>query len=119
MSVKPGMNAKEIAILHYQLLTVNNFEEWLKTIKKIHRKKAKKKGSRPYYWWNTGRKRIDEQGMSYSFKNKDERYSNETRQKFFFYRLDKEGNESGMPVPITLRKDPEDNDEWRVDVSSW
>jgi hypothetical protein len=34
MSVKPGMSAKEVAILHYKLLMENNKKEWLKTIRK-------------------------------------------------------------------------------------
>lgn len=120
MAVNPGMKAKEIAVLHYQLLMENNYDEWLKTIKTILRKKAHLKGSSPYYWWRTGRKMVDEKGMSYKFKNEDERFGAENRKKFFFYRLDKEGKESGSgQVPITIIKDSEEDDEWRVDVSSW
>ncbi|MEX2705105.1 MAG: hypothetical protein Q6352_007580 [Candidatus Freyrarchaeum guaymaensis] len=61
MSVKPGMSAKEIAILHYKLMMENNKEEWLKTIRKRLRDKAERYGSGPYFWWDTGKKRVDEQ----------------------------------------------------------
>jgi len=118
LSVTPGLNAKEIAILHYQLLMEDKWDDWILTITKIKRKNPKKRGSSPFYWWNAGRKLV-EKGMSYKFKNKDERFSTDKRQKFFFYRLDKEGKESGMPVPITVMIDLDDNNEWRVDVSSW
>ena len=119
MSVQPGMDAKEIAILHYQLVKENNWDEWIKTVRARLRKTAKKRGNRAFYWWDTGRKRHDEQGMSYEFSYKDARFSKEDRIKYFFLRLDKEGNQSGMPVPITVIVDPDDNDEWRVEVSSW
>jgi hypothetical protein len=119
LSVKPGMDAKEIAILHYQLVKENNWDEWIKSVMTRYRKNAKKRGAKPFYWWNTGRKRVDEQGMTYEFSHQDERFSSEKRKKFFFSRFDKEGKQSGMPVPITLLPDPDENEEWRVSVSSW
>nr|MDO8079583.1 hypothetical protein [Candidatus Freyarchaeota archaeon] len=120
MSVKPGMSAKEVAILHYKLMMENNKKEWLKTIRKRLRDQAEKYGSSPYFWWDTGRKRVDEQKMSYTFKNEDTKSKTERRVKFFFNRLDKDGKPSGTgQVPIILVKDEEDKDEWRVDVSSW
>lgn len=89
------MSAKEIAILHYKLMMENNKEEWLKTIRKRLRDKAERYGSGPYFWWDTGRKRVDEQKMSYKFKNEDTRFRTDKHAKFFFHRLDKDGKPSG------------------------
>jgi hypothetical protein len=116
--VKPGMSAKEIATLHYELLLEGNKEEWLKTIKKFLRDRADSHGSSPYYWWKTGQRYKEQYGYSYTFKNKDERQSSDTHIKFFFHRLNKDGQKQGQ-VPIHVIKDVEDDGEWRVDVSSW
>ena len=111
--VKPGLGPKEIAILHYQLLMDNNKEEWLKTVKKI------KLGISAKNWWSTGRKYIERNEWTYKFRHEDKRFHEDDRRKFFFYKFDKDGNEPGSPVPIIIEKDPDDNNEWRVDVSSW
>ncbi|MHA1382700.1 MAG: hypothetical protein ACTSR3_02980 [Candidatus Helarchaeota archaeon] len=104
--------AKAVALAHYKLIQENNKEEWMNTIKKISQKNAER------YWWPTGRKRIEQQGMSYTFKFFDERYSTPKRLKFFFNRLDKDGKPSGTgQVPVILVKD--ENGEWKVDVASW
>jgi hypothetical protein len=116
--VKPGMTAKEIATLHYELIMDNNYDEWLKTFKVLHQTQAKRYGSSPQLYWKTGRRYIDELGYSYKFKNFVEGQSSDKRKKFFFHRLNKEGEEQGQ-VPIIIIKDEEDNDEWRVDVASW
>ncbi|MFB0560934.1 MAG: hypothetical protein ACETWM_06955 [Candidatus Lokiarchaeia archaeon] len=113
------MSAKEVAILYYKLMMENN-KEWLKTIRKSIRGQADKYGSSPYFWWDTRIKRVDKQKMSYKFKNEDPRFRTDRKAKFFFHRLDMDGKPSGSgQVPIHLIKDEEDNDEWRVDVSSW
>ena len=116
MSVKPGLGPKEIAILHYQLIMENNKEEWLKTIMKS------RIGISSNAWWKTGRKYIDKKGWSYKFRHEDDRpmFHKEDSRKFFFYRLNEKGEEQGAgPVPIIINKDPDNNDEWRVKVSSW
>ncbi len=106
--------AKKVAIQHYKTLMENNKNEWLKTIKKLSLKSAER------YWWPTGRKRVDEQKMSYEFKNFDEKYSSPTRLKFFFHRLDKDGKPSGSgQVPAIMVKDKDNKDEWRVDTGSY
>ncbi|MHA1301074.1 MAG: hypothetical protein ACTSO9_16760 [Candidatus Helarchaeota archaeon] len=110
--VKPGMSAKEIAILHYKLLMDNNHEEWLKTVNVISR-------NRVQHWWKLGRKYVEKNGWSYKFRHEDERFRTDKTAKFFFWRLNAEGGEQGMPVPVKMMKDPDDNNEWRVDVSSW
>jgi hypothetical protein len=120
--VKKGMSAKEIATLHYELLMDNKKDAWTETIKKHLRDQFKsgRRGSSPYYWWKTGRRYVDEHGYSYKFKNKDERFSTDDHIKFFFHRLNKDGKPQGSgQVPIHVIKDTEDNNEWRVDVSSW
>ncbi|MFW9923173.1 MAG: hypothetical protein ACFFDW_07815 [Candidatus Thorarchaeota archaeon] len=116
--VKPGMSAQEIATLHYELLLEGNKEEWAKTIKKSYRDRLEDNSVSPYYWWKTGRRYQEQYGYSYTFKNKDEKQSSDTHIKFFFHRLNKDGKEQGQ-VPIHIIKDKEDNNEWRVDVSSW
>ena len=111
--VKPGMSAKEIAILFYKLVAENNQEEWLKTVRPKYRKRRAKT------WWSKGRER-HEAGFSYTFRHKDKRYSKEERIKFFFKRLDKDGEEAGTGmVPITVLIDEDDNKEWRVETCSW
>lgn len=120
--VKKGMSAKEIAILHYELLMANNKKEWLKTIRKRLRDLTEmgKKGARHDNWWEVGRQRVEEKGVKYSFKNKDERQSTDTHIKFFFHRLLPDGSKLGSgQVPIHVIKDKDDDDEWRVDTSSW
>lgn len=114
------MSAKEIAILHYELIMDNDYDEWLKTFTKYHQGTASQYGSSPDLYWRTGRRYIDELGYSYKFKNKVDRQSTDKRIKFFFHRLNKEGKPQGSgQVPIILIKDEEDKDEWRVDVASW
>ena len=118
--VKPGMSAKEIAELHYELMMDNNRKEWLKTFTKHHQDHADRYGSSPDLYWRTGRKYVDELGYSYKFKNKVERQSTEKRIKFFFHRLNKEGKPQGSgQVPIHVIKDKDSGDEWRVDIASW
>ncbi len=120
MSVKRGMTAKQIAVLHYQLLMKDKKTQWLKTIRKRLQDQAERYGSSPYFWWKTGRKRVDEQKFQYKYKNKDERYSTKDHIKFFFHRLDEKGKPAGTgQVPIHVIRDPDDSNEWRVDVSSW
>ena len=106
--------AKKIAILHYKLLAENKLDEWLeKTVKKRSQKTAKN------YWWEAGRQRIGA-GMSFTFKFFDEKYSSPTRLKIFFNRLDKDGKPSGTgQVPAIMTKDPDSNNEWRVDTGSY
>ncbi|MHA1380098.1 MAG: hypothetical protein ACTSRG_17130 [Candidatus Helarchaeota archaeon] len=112
--VKPGLSAKEVAILHYKLLMEDNHEEWLKTIRKLIRHNVA-------HWWKTGRKYVEKNGWSYKFRHEDDRpaFHTDDKRKFFFWRFNAKGEEQGMPVPIKLIKDPDDNNEWRVDVSSW
>jgi hypothetical protein len=118
--VKPGMSAKEIATLHYDLLMENNKEEWLKTFRKYHQERADKYGSSPMLYWKTGRKYVDELGYSYKFKEKVDSQSDDDHIKFFFHRLNKEGKPQGSgQVPIHIVKDEDDNNEWRVDIASW
>jgi len=116
--VKPGMSAKDIATLHYELALEGNKEEWAKTIKKSYRDRLDDRAVSPYYWWKTSQRYKDQYGYSYTFKLKDERQSSDTHIKFFFHRLNNQGEKQGQ-VPIHIIKDKDDNDEWRVDVSSW
>ena len=67
--VKPGMTAKEIATLHYELIMANDYDEWLKTFRVFHQERAKSYGSSPDLYWRTGRRYIDELGYTYKFKN--------------------------------------------------
>lgn len=116
--VEPGMDPKEIAILHYELLIENNYDEWLKTINTTDRNQAGSYGSSPYFWWDTGRRYVEKYGYQYKFKNVAS--EDENRVKFFFHRLDKNGKPQGTgQVPIHVIRDEEDNNEWRVEVSSW
>ena len=118
--VKPGMSPEEIAALHYNLLMKDNRDEWLKTMTKFHQGQADRYGSSPDFYWKTGRKYVDELGYSYKFKLKDERQSSDNKIKFFFHRLNKDGKKQGSgQVPIHVKKDIDDNDEWRVDVASY
>ncbi len=111
--VQPGMSAKEIAILHYKLLMENNHDEWIKTVEK-----TRLTISAPN-WWKTGRKYVEKRGWTYKFRHEDDRFRTKDKFKFFFYRLNEKGEEQGAPVPIIIRKDPDNDDEWRVEVSSW
>ncbi|NHJ49766.1 MAG: hypothetical protein FK733_18385 [Asgard group archaeon] len=116
--VKPGMTAKEIATLHYELIMANDYDEWLKTFRVFHQERAKSYGSSPDLYWRTGRRYIDELGYTYKFKNFVENQSSDKRKKFFFFRYNKDGDEQGQ-VPIHIVIDEDDKDEWRVDVASW
>lgn len=114
--VKPGMSAKEIATLHYELLLEGKKEEWVKTIKQMLQPRVNDSGGSPFYWWKTGRRYQEQYGYSYTFKHKDERQSSDKHIKLFFHRLNKEGKPQGqVPIHIIIDEDGE----WRVDVSSW
>ena len=120
--VKKGMTAKQIAVLHYDLLMANNKKEWLKTVRKRLRDLTAqgKRGARHDNWWEVGRQRVEEKGVKYKYKNKDERQSTDTSVKFFFHRLLPDGSKLGSgQVPIRVVKDKDDDDEWRVVTSSW
>ncbi|MEA2071696.1 MAG: hypothetical protein U9O98_10465 [Asgard group archaeon] len=118
--VKKGMSAKEIATLHYQLAMNNEYDEWLKTLEKFHRDRAESRGSKPQLYWKTARRYVDELGYSYKFKEKVDRQSDDDHIKFFFHRLSKEGKAQGTgQVPIHVVKDEDENNEWRVDITSW
>ncbi|MHA1125336.1 MAG: hypothetical protein ACTSO7_06365 [Candidatus Heimdallarchaeota archaeon] len=116
--VKPGLSAKEIATLHYELALDGNKKEWAKTIRTSKRDQIESRGHGPFYWWNTSQRYKEQYEYTYTFKHKDERQSSEDHIKLFFHRINKDGDQQGQ-VPIHIIKDKEDNDEWRVDVSSW
>ena len=116
--VKPGMSAKEIATLHYELALEGDKDEWTKTIRTSKRNQIDTRGHGPFYWWRTSQRYKEQYGYTYTFKHKDERQSSDDHIKLFFHRINKDGDKQGQ-VPIHLIKDNEDNDEWRVDVSSW
>lgn len=118
--IKPGLSGKEVAILFYKFLMENNRKEWLTTMRKFHQERADRYGSSPDFYWKTGRKYVDELGYSYEFKNIVEDQSDDDHIKMFFHRYNKDGEPQGSgQVPIHVRKDEDDNNEWRVDVASF
>ena len=113
MSIPKGLSAIEVAKLHYDLLSKSK-EEWAETIKEFLRKQfLTARGSSPEFWYNAGRKMV-EKGVHYEFDHVDTEEENYV--KLFFKRIDKDGKQMGLPVPIHLIKE---NGEWRVEMASY
>ena len=75
---------------------------------------ADKRGGSPDFWWETGRQRATEQGVTFSFRRVD-REEPEYR-KLFFDRWAADGSPQGRPVPIHLVFEEEG---WRVKMVSY
>ncbi len=113
MTVPKGLSAVEVAKLHYDLLKESR-DKWAETIVKSLREQLKKvRGSSAEFWYNTGH-RYAEKGIHYVFDHIDK--EEEDYMKIFFKRLDKDGNQMGLPVPIHLVKE---DGEWRVKMASY
>ncbi len=113
MTIPKGLSAIEVAQLHYDLLKKSR-DEWAETIQKQDREQLKRvRGTSAEFWYKTGRKRV-EAGIKYVFDHVDTEEENYV--KLFFKRIDKNGNQQGMPVPIHLVKE---DGEWRVRMASY
>ncbi|MBS7288580.1 MAG: hypothetical protein KIH01_07520 [Candidatus Freyarchaeota archaeon] len=105
-----------IAIRHYELLEKGDYEGWRSTLLLHLQATADRSGSSPSFWWNTGRKYVDELGIRYKYL-REEKLPYPNARKFLFKRKNPDGSDRGMPVPclVTLDKDSV----WRVEQPSY
>lgn len=80
---------------HYRALEVNDKAAWEATLSPEHAG-ASSRG----FWWKAGRDMVDKFGVKYVYKHVDEKQSTEKRKKVFFARMQPDGSQRGMPVPI-------------------
>ena len=105
---------QQVAELHYQAIVQGDRELWLATLTAEYRAMADRRGSTPDFWWQTGRRYATQYGVTYRFQRVDQEEPD--RVKLFFYRLNADGSQRGMPVPIHLVKE---EDGWRVEMVTY
>lgn len=105
-----GAPPRRVAELHYKAVVRGDRELWLATLSRDNREVADRRGSYPDLWWQTGRRYAVQYGVTYRFQKVAE--ESPKRVKLFFVRLNPDGSQRGMPVPIHLIKEEEG---WRVD----
>jgi len=105
--------AVRVAEAHYRAIVEGDREAWLRTLALVYRERADVRGSSADFWWRAGR-RMAEKGVTYVFDRVDR--VEEDYVKLFFRRLDADGRQLGMPVPIHLRLE---KDGWRVEQPSY
>ena len=108
--------AKKFAQKHYDMLQQEDIKKWAATLTEENREKALNQvyGDSPDYWWKTGRRNFTLYGVSYRFHHVE--YAENEYCKLFFVRLNPDGSERGMPVPIYLKKE---KGKWRVEQASY
>ena len=90
-----------VATKHYSDMVSGDWDGWLSTIDPVISRLADVRGSSIDFWWRAGRK-MAEKGVTYRFQRVD--YVENNRAKLFFLRLDKDGKQMGLPVPVHLMK---------------
>jgi hypothetical protein len=114
--LEKGLNSVEIAEIFYNAIEEDDFETFKETVKKQYREQLDKKirGTSPEFWWNSGRKYVEEYGVRWEFHEVAE--ESPDKAKLFFVRIQKDGTQRGLPLPVHLIVDVDG--EWRVDVAS-
>ena len=107
-------NPREVAGLFYKSLVDGDKATWISTLKPDYQKSAERRGSSPYFWWETGRRYAEKYGVYYEFSHEADT-GDPNRKKYFFKRKNPDGTDRGLPVPIYVIKI---GDEWYVDQAS-
>lgn len=91
----------DVASRHYGEIVKGDWDGWVGTLAPRLQRTADVRGSSADFWWRAGR-RMAEKGVTYEFHHVD--YIEDERAKLFFKRIDKDGRQLGLPVPIYLVK---------------
>lgn len=116
MAINSGLLPREVAEIFYNSIEENDFERFKETVLAHYRAQLEKniRGVSPEFWWNSGRKYVEEFGVRWEFHEVG--HESDEKVKLFFKRIQEDGSQRGMPVPIHLRVD--EDGEWRVDVAT-
>ena len=85
----------QVAEAHYGALQANDHAAWEATLSP-DQVGASSRG----FWWKAGRDMVDKFGVKYVYKHIDEKQSSDKKKKLFFTRIQADGTQRGMPVPI-------------------
>jgi len=116
MVLEPGLTPEEVAELFYKAIESNDFERYKETIISFYREQLEKdiRGTNPEFWWDSGRRYVEEYGVSWHFHEVS--VQNDNYAKLFFKRIQGDGSQRGMPLPIHLEVDIDG--EWRVKTAT-
>jgi hypothetical protein len=97
---------KDVAVKHYKFLAEGDFEGWKETLMPDLKKSLEShiRGTTGEYWWEAGRKRVEQHGIRYEFQREETRYVSPDSKKYFFVRIKTDGEQMGYPLPVTLKK---------------
>ncbi len=118
MTVKPGMSPQEIAQLFYKLIEKQDRDAWLKTFSKFHQGRADQYGSSPDLYWRAAQKMQTKYGYVYHYLPEKDQQINDEYWKIWFQRVNRDGEQSGSPLPIHIRRDKDSGGEFRVDTAT-
>jgi hypothetical protein len=110
-----GASPRAVADEFYEALVAGDDERFKATVKKLYREQMERaRGASPEFWWESGRRYVEEYGVRWEFDRTAEEEADHV--KLFYRRLQADGSQRGSPLPIHLVVD--DDGEWRVDVAS-
>ena len=111
-NLRRSLSAREVAETFYNCIEKGDYDLWIQTLSQSNRD-ILTYGS-PWFWWATGRRYSQKYGVRWVFQR--EVYQDDKRAKLYFIRLNPDGSQRGMPVPIHLIRDVDR--EWRVETAS-
>lgn len=116
MTLKNGLTPQEVAEIFYKAIEEDNFETFKEAVIARYREQLNNKvrGVSPEFWWNAGRKYVEEFGVNWEFHELAQK--SDERVKLFFVRIEEDGSQRGMPLPIHLIVD--EDGEWRVETAT-
>ncbi len=117
-TIKPGISPQDIAQLFYKLIEKGDRDEWLKTFTMWHQERADRYGSSPDLYWRAAMRTQEKYGYKYVYLPKKDQQVSDTHWKIWFQRVNRDGKNSGMPLPIHIRRDEDAGGEWRVDTAT-
>ena len=110
-SIPKGASPRKVGEMHYEAAMKGDKETWEATLTKRNQT-----GRMYRHYWEVAEQRASI-GCYYEYL-KDDRVSDD-RAKIFFKRFNADGSQRGRPVPLTLKRDKDQGDEWRVHVASY
>lgn len=109
--VPKGASPREIGQLHYDAAMKGDKSTWEATLTKQNQT-----GRMYRHYWEVCEQRASI-GCYYEFGREDR--VTDKRAKIFFKRFNADGSPRGRPVPLTLKRDKDQGEEWRVHVASY
>jgi ribosomal 50S subunit-recycling heat shock protein len=99
------------AKLHYQAMMSKDEAVWKSSLSP-----ERVGASSIPFWWSAGRAMVDKHGVKYVFDSVDDKSCTPKHKKLFFKRIQPDGQQRGMPVPIELDLE---GDKWMVSQASY